>query len=146
MGAPMPVLRNRREYFRIRFLSSNYALYADMSARVMALLGEQVPRLEVYSIDEAFFQNPFPLDSIILEGSRLAEKNYRFTGIPGTIGFGPTWTLAKIAVRMAKRSGKKTLDDRGAGFRRRLAHPGFNFKLPVAGGGKLDRLLHGNGQ
>ena len=86
--------------------SSNYALYGDMSRRVMQTLEQWVPSIEIYSIDESFFE---------LTGVEGAESNellnamirsvQRTTGIPVSIGLGPTKTLAKVGNRIAKKNG-----------------------------------------
>ena len=83
-------------------LSSNYALYADLSNRVMQILSEYSPRSEVYSIDECF---------VDLTGTpNLREVSYamrqrvvQWTGIPVCVGIGPTKTLAKLANHVAKK-------------------------------------------
>ena len=85
--------------------SSNYALYGDLSERVMSLFSEAAPRIEIYSIDECFLD----LDRLAVPhlGSWLRElrdKVHRWTGIPVSIGVGPTKTLAKLANRLAKSS------------------------------------------
>jgi len=107
LGIPMgaPEFKCRQLFARsgVAVFSSNYALYGDMSARVMATAGAMVPRLEVYSIDEAF------LDLAGLPGSPdsnsrlIMEAVKRATGIPVSIGVGPTKTLAKAANRLAKK-------------------------------------------
>jgi DNA polymerase V len=85
----------------IRVHSSNYALYGDMSHRVMTLLSEFVPEVDVYSIDEAFLRLPTGE-----RGAELAREIRRAvgrgTGIPVSIGIGSTRTLAKIANATAK--------------------------------------------
>lgn len=83
-------------------LSSNYALYADMSNRVMSLLGTFSPHQEIYSIDECFlgmegFQN---LTAI---GRTIRQHILKWTGLPVCVGFGPTKTLAKLANHVAKK-------------------------------------------
>jgi DNA polymerase V len=87
----------------VEVLSSNYALYGDMSRRVMETLAALAPEVEVYSIDEAF------LNLSGLEWRGLADYARhiqatvrRHTGIPVSIGIGPTKTLAKIANHLAK--------------------------------------------
>lgn len=102
MGAPA---HEHKEFFRkngVVVLSSNYALYGDMSARVMETLRPDVPAMEVYSIDEAF---------LALEewqgmdfARKLRARVRQWTGIPVSIGIGPTKTLAKIANRLAKKT------------------------------------------
>lgn len=102
MGAPA---HEHKEVFRrhgVVVLSSNYALYGDMSARVMETLRPDVPAMEVYSIDEAFLA----LEE--WQGAEFARelraRVRRWTGIPVSIGIGPTKTLAKIANRLAKKT------------------------------------------
>ena len=83
--------------------SSNYALYGDMSARVMRVLARFCPSVEVYSIDEAFCDLtgvPGGPDSF---GRRLRATVLAWTGIPVSVGIGPTKTLAKLANRFAKK-------------------------------------------
>lgn len=85
-------------------LSSNYALYGDLSSRVMDVLGKFTPDLEIYSIDEAFLG----LTGMQAEdwedwGRRLKRAVYRFTGIPVSIGISRSKTLAKIANHHAKK-------------------------------------------
>lgn len=89
----------------VRVLSSNYALYGDMSERVMTILAASAPQAEVYSIDEAFLD---------LQGIRrpdrlcraMQARVKRWTGIPISVGIGPTKTLAKIAGHIAKKHPK----------------------------------------
>lgn len=102
MGAPY--FRNRRviEENGVAVCSSNYELYADMSRRVMCALHEFAPRVDIYSIDEAFVG----LDGGAVEEQALEikKKVREWTGIPVSIGIGPTKTLAKVAARFAKKS------------------------------------------
>lgn len=101
MGAPF--FQNRALFGRngVRFFSSNYALYGDMSGRVMATLGQFTPDLEVYSIDEAFLSlDGFGDLTRYALGIRAAVG--RHTGIPVSIGIAPTKTLAKAANKIAK--------------------------------------------
>jgi DNA polymerase V len=105
MGAP---LHEQQEVIRkhgVRVFSSNYTLYGDMSARVMSILREEVPAIEVYSIDEAFLQltNGFTEE----QARALRAKVLQWTGIPVCIGIGSTKLLAKLANRHAKKN--KTL-------------------------------------
>lgn len=102
MGAPA---HEHKETFRrngVAVMSSNYALYGDMSARVMETLRAEVAAMEVYSIDEAFLALE---DRQGVEFARaLRARVRRWTGIPVSIGIGPTKTLAKIANRLAKKT------------------------------------------
>ncbi len=85
-------------------LSSNYALYADMSSRVMDVLAMFSPDIEIYSIDEAFlglngFKNRDP-ESF---GREIKKTVFKWTGIPVSVGISKTKTLAKVANHFAKR-------------------------------------------
>lgn len=104
MGLPFYQMRERFPDAGIVPFSSNYVLYADMSARVMATLRESAPVIHQYSIDEAFLDLS-GMDRFDLKqwGEALAEKVRRWTGIPVSIGIAPTKTLAKVAARFAKK-------------------------------------------
>lgn len=84
--------------------SSNYALYGDMSARIMAVLRQEAPEVLQYSIDEAFLCLD-GLDPCKLKewGENLCRKVRKWTGMPVSLGIAPTKTLAKVAVRFAKK-------------------------------------------
>ncbi|MEZ4701530.1 MAG: Y-family DNA polymerase [Rhodothermales bacterium] len=97
MGAPYFQIRKELEKAGVAVFSSNYALYGDMSARVMSVLGAYTPEIDVYSIDEAFLELPDGADA-----AEVREAVWQHTGIPVSIGVGPTRTLAKIANRRAK--------------------------------------------
>lgn len=88
---------------RLTAFSSNYSLYGDLSSRVMSILADAVPKIEVYSIDEAFLHldgiDPLLVPEIC---SALVEKVRRWVGVPVSIGVAPTKTLAKIASHFAK--------------------------------------------
>ncbi|MDR5899052.1 Y-family DNA polymerase [Halomonas vilamensis] len=85
-------------------LSSNYALYGDMSRRVTEVLAAFSPHVEVYSIDESFmgFQG-FDSATLQARGRQLRDTVRKWTGIPVSVGFAPTRVLAKIANHMAKK-------------------------------------------
>lgn len=104
MGLPYYQMKERFPNSGIQAFSSNYVLYADMSARVMATLRLEAPEVHQYSIDEAFLDlrgmERFELHSW---GENLAAKIHRWTGIPVSIGIAPTKTLAKVAARFAKK-------------------------------------------
>jgi DNA polymerase V len=104
MGVPLFQIQQLVNRHQIQLFSSNYSLYADMSARVMSVLEEFAPSLEVYSIDEAFLdltgvchQDPMTY------GQRIRKTVFRSTGIPVCVGLGPTKTLAKLANFAAKK-------------------------------------------
>jgi len=102
MGAPAHEHKATFEKNGVVVMSSNYALYGDMSARVMETLRPCVPVMEVYSIDEAFLALE---DWQGVEFAReLRARVRQWTGIPVSIGIGPTKTLAKMANRLAKKT------------------------------------------
>jgi DNA polymerase V len=88
----------------VAVFSSNYALYGDMSQRVMNILGEFTPEMEVYSIDEAFLNLTGLAPDLADYARRIRRTVFRSTGIPVSIGIGPTKTLAKIANHYAKKA------------------------------------------
>lgn len=104
MGQPAFKLEEAFRRHGVEVFSSNYALYADMSVRVMETVAQFAPRMEVYSIDEAFLDLAgIPQDPTVY--SRQIRNTVRqWTGIPVSIGIGPTKTLAKAANRLAKRT------------------------------------------
>lgn len=104
MGTPFFQVKHYVDSGRLTAFSSNYALYGDLSGRVMSLLSDAVPHVEIYSIDEAFLH----LDGIKIEDvpqmcSDLRFKILKWVGIPVSIGVAPTKTLAKIASHFAKK-------------------------------------------
>lgn len=105
MGAPFFEFRRLARHRKVRVFSSNYPLYGDMSARVMRTLAEFTPRLEVYSIDEAFLDlSGHERRGTAAYGREIADTVRRATGIPVSVGIGPTKVLAKVANRIAKRN------------------------------------------
>jgi DNA polymerase V len=86
-------------------LSSNYALYADLSGRMMSILGEVTPHQEVYSIDECFDDlSHLTKDDSIRVSKTLRAKVLKCVGISTCIGIGPSKTLAKLANHVAKKN------------------------------------------
>lgn len=105
MGEPYFRCRPLLERHGVRVLSSNYALYGDMSRRVMEILAGLEPEVEIYSIDEAFFRLPAADEATLRQtGERICRIIGRDTGIPVSLGFGPSKTLAKLANRLAKQN------------------------------------------
>ena len=104
MGTPYFKVKHLVDQGKLTVRSSNYTLYGDLSARVMSLLAEVAPKLEVYSIDEAFM-NMDGVRKEDLQGicSQLIRKIRRWTGIPVSIGLAETKTLGKVANHFAKR-------------------------------------------
>ena len=114
MGEPYFKLRELIALHGIEVFSSNYALYGNLSARVMSVLRDLAPRIEVYSIDEAFLDVTGLQEPLPLYGRRVKAEVQRLTGIPVCVGIAPTKTLAKLANWCAKkysRSGVVDLSD-----------------------------------
>ncbi|NNK82568.1 MAG: Y-family DNA polymerase [Flavobacteriaceae bacterium] len=108
MGAAAFKFKETLEKHTIAVFSSNYALYGDMSNRVMNLLTSFTPEIEVYSIDEAFlkFENCNYIN-FYTYGAKIQQTVTKSTGIPISIGFAPTKALAKVANRIAKKFNNK---------------------------------------
>ncbi len=89
----------------VHVFSSNYALYGDMSQRMMSILGEMAPGQEIYSIDESFLDVSGVSNCISLEdfGRQMRARIKKETGLVIGVGFGPTKTLAKLANYSAKK-------------------------------------------
>jgi DNA polymerase V len=105
MGTPEFKCRDLLKKHDVSVFSSNYALYGDMSSRVMRLLGKLAPEIEVYSIDEAFLDmTSFTRFDLADYAGHIRKTVRRHTGIPVCIGIAPTKTLAKIANRIAKKN------------------------------------------
>lgn len=105
MGAPLFEARPLIEKHDVAVYSSNYALYGDMSQRVMASLAGFAPAVEVYSIDEAFLDlSGFVRRDLTAHGRDIRGAVGQWTGIPVSVGIGATKTLAKLASEIAKKS------------------------------------------
>ncbi|GAA4001863.1 DNA polymerase V catalytic protein [Hymenobacter fastidiosus] len=106
MGEPFFQARSLIDQHQVRVFSSNYALYGDMSSRVMNYLTDVAPEVEVYSIDEAFLglhgmeRYHGPLEAYAREVRAQVRQR---THIPTCVGIAPTKTLAKLANRVAKK-------------------------------------------
>ncbi|MGO1751361.1 MAG: Y-family DNA polymerase, partial [Psychroflexus sp.] len=109
MGAPAFKFEKIFKQKNIKVFSSNYALYGDMSARVMNILSEFTPDIEIYSIDESFLYfrgyDKIGLEKHLQKMKKSVEKS---TGIPISIGVAETKTLSKVANRIAKKFPKHT--------------------------------------
>jgi len=109
MGAPAFQIKQLLNKHNIHVFSSNYALYGDMSARVMNILSNFSPELEVYSIDEIFLKlEGFNLYDLTQYGWNMIDLVKRSTGIPISIGIAPTKSLAKVANKIAKKFPERT--------------------------------------
>lgn len=102
MGDPIFLYKKLIKEEKIEVFSSNFPLYGDMSNRVMQTLKTFGLEIEIYSIDEAFLKLNKNADFYSL-GREIKEKVYRWTGLPVSIGIGPTKTLAKLASCAAKK-------------------------------------------
>lgn len=103
MGEPYHKLKAALLRQGVTVFSSNYALYGDLSARVMHVLEMFSPMVEVYSIDEAFVRLDGVAGQTRTEHARRMRRQVRqWTGIPVSVGMGPTRTLAKLASRVCK--------------------------------------------
>lgn len=102
MGEPYHQIRGTLQRNGVLAFSSNYALYGDISERVMSVIESLVPALEVYSIDEAFADMTGIADRDAL-GRRIRAQVLGLTGIPTCVGIAQTKTLAKLANAAAKR-------------------------------------------
>lgn len=107
MGDPYFKVKELCDKKGVHVFSSNFSLYTNMSDRVMLTLSEFTPELEVYSVDEAFLNltgfERWGIDDYARKIKAAVERN---TGIPVSIGVGPTKTLAKVANHIAKKSDK----------------------------------------
>jgi DNA polymerase V len=105
MGEPWFKMKDLAKRHGIIALSSNYALYGDMSARVMSILSEFSPQQEIYSIDECFLDlRGFNPQSLMSYGQTIRQTVKRSAGIPVCVGIADTKTLAKLANHCAKKS------------------------------------------
>jgi len=106
MGEAYFNIKRLAESGQVIVFSSNYRLYGDMSNRVMKTLQQWTPHVEVYSIDEAFLDltnhRSTSVESLMHEMTSTVTK---WTGIPVSLGIGPTKTLAKVANDVAKQGG-----------------------------------------
>ena len=109
MGAPEFQVRDLIKQHDIRVFSSNYALYGDLSHRVMKILENYTPNVEVYSIDEAFlnFSGMTILD-LNVYGAEIQHRILKWLSIPIGIGFAPTKALSKVANKIAKKFPERT--------------------------------------
>ncbi len=104
MGAPYHTVRGQLAQAGAIVVSSNYTLYGDMSARVMRVLADYAPTIEVYSIDECWLDwSGLSTAEINTRASAMVRAVRRMTGIPVSVGIGPSKTLAKQMNRWVKK-------------------------------------------
>lgn len=109
MGEPFFKIRTLCKHAGVKVFSSNYQLYGDLSERVMNVLSERAPEIEIYSIDEAFLKFPSTItpEEIINTCIDLKKTVKKWVGIPISLGIGPTKVLAKLANDLAKQDRDK---------------------------------------
>ena len=105
MGVPYFQIKELCRTNKVEVLSSNYQLYGNLSDRVMNILSQNAPEIEIYSIDEAFLKYPASFSNILFsEGINLKKKIRKWLGLPVSFGIAPTKTLAKVANSLAKKN------------------------------------------
>ena len=101
MGVPYYQVEPWVRCGRLSAFSSNYELYADMSARMMQTIASLVEAIETYSIDEAFAEMADG-DHLAEQGMQIRQRVLQWVGIPTCVGIAPTKTLAKLCNHLAK--------------------------------------------
>ena len=106
MGAPLFKVRDLVTWNKVHIASSNFALYGDMSRRVMDIIQSKIQDVELYSVDEAFVEFPkhYTVEQAVEWGRDIRQKILQWTGIPTRVGIGVTKTLAKVGNALAKNS------------------------------------------
>lgn len=107
MGAPWFKIRHMAESEGLVALSANFALYGDLSDRMMSLAAGLGPRQEIYSIDESFIELTGVRGNLVERSHKIRERILQWVGIPCGIGIGATKTLAKLANQIAKTAERK---------------------------------------
>lgn len=103
-GDPLFKIQDIVDKYGVFTLSGNHRLYGDMSSRVMMTLSSIFPEIEIYSIDECFINlDGFPQEKLEELAHKAVTMVRRHTGIPSCFGIAPTKTLAKVAVKFAKK-------------------------------------------
>ena len=109
MGAPAHQFLSFFRQHKVQVFSSNYPLYGDISQRVMEVLRQFTPEVEVYSIDEAFLHfDGFEHYDMEAYAQQMRKRVGKWTGMPVSIGLGPSKGLAKVANRVAKKFADRT--------------------------------------
>ncbi len=109
MGCPAFKIKEYTNPNDVIQLSARHILYRDLSNRVMELLGDEVGNLQVYSVDEAFFRLPYEdVETSHRVMAEVVRKVKQYVGIPVSVGFAPSRTLAKIANHIAKKDKRIT--------------------------------------
>ena len=105
MGEPYFKVKELVKRNNVQIFSSNYALYGDISRRVMKVLKGFSDKIEIYSIDEAFIDLTHVKNELVEEyGKKIRERVLKWTGIPTSVGISNTKTLSKVANHVAKKN------------------------------------------
>jgi DNA polymerase V len=102
-GTPWFTIREEARLHGVVARSSNYELYASLSARMMSVMNRYFPRQQVYSIDECFFTTTLKATDATEVSKRMRDAVLKGVGVPVSVGLAPTKTLAKVANHWAKR-------------------------------------------
>jgi len=107
MAQPWFQVRHLEKSAGLIAVSANHELYGDMSARMMAVEARYAPRQEVYSVDESFLDFEGVPGDLVAVGRHMRAAILKETGIPTSVGFGATKTLAKLANNIGKTADRK---------------------------------------
>jgi len=107
MAQPWFEVRHLERTAGLVALSANFELYGDMSSRMMSIAARYAPRQEIYSIDECFLDFDGVPGDLVAVGRELRRQVLAWTGLPTSVGFGATKTLAKLANHVAKTAERK---------------------------------------
>src|SRR6185295_15383710 len=107
MAQPWFQIRHLERAAGLVALSANFELYGDMSSRMMTVVARYAPRQETYSIDECFLDFEGVRGNLVAIGRELRATVLQWTGLPTSVGLGPTKTLAKLANHVAKTADRK---------------------------------------
>jgi len=109
MGAPAFKIKDLVKEKNVTLFSSNYPLYGDLSNRVMSILGQFTPNVEIYSIDEAFLNfDGLDISDYHDYGVQMKTRVQKWVGLPICIGFAETKALSKVANKIAKKFQDRT--------------------------------------
>lgn len=104
MYEPVHKIKKQLIANRVTLFSSNYTLYGEMSQRVMNILSSFSPKIEIYSIDEAFVDvSGMKYVSLNAYGHRIRKTIFQYTGLPVGVGVASTKVLAKLANKISKK-------------------------------------------
>ena len=111
MGEPYFKVRQIVKENDVKTFSTNFALYGDISRRVMKTLKQFSPEMEIYSIDEAFLNlSSIKNENLLEHGYKIRKTILKWTGIPTSIGIAETKTLSKVANYVAKKEKSGVID------------------------------------